>query len=143
MKRVLLILFAGLGLSVQAKDIETDAVLLQALDKTTGRTSFLTVKVGEPYVYGDLKVFVKKCVKNSPEETPENAVFMTVKGDEDEEIFQGWMFSSDPALSAMDHAVYDIWVLECRNKSTEGLMPTVTSLELDETDKIDVDSLED
>ena len=97
-----------------AEDISTDAVLLQALDKTTGRTSFLTVKVNEPYAYGDLDVYVEKCMKRPPEETPENSVFINVAEKTGEQIFKGWMFSSNPALSAMEHPVYDIWVVECK-----------------------------
>ena len=39
----------------------------------------------------------------------------------DTEIFSGWMFASSPALSALDHPVYDIWVLECKsNKLIES-----------------------
>jgi hypothetical protein len=29
-------------------------------------------------------------------------------------VFRGWMFASAPAVSAMDHPVYDIWVVDCR-----------------------------
>ncbi len=111
------ILFLMLGLMVgqaMAADFATDAVLLQALDKTTGRTSFLTVNVGEPYEYGDLLVTVERCMKRPPEETPENSVFLNVSEKEGAEIFHGWMFSSNPAISAMEHPVYDIWVVECK-----------------------------
>ena len=105
-----------------AEDTPTSSVLLQALDKTTGRTSFLTVKVGEPYRYGDLIVSVEKCMKRPPE-TPENSVYLTVTEQEGKnEIFRGWMFSSNPALSAMDHPVYDIWVIECKGQTTTPLV---------------------
>jgi hypothetical protein len=29
------------------------------------------------------------------------------------------MFASSPALSAMDHPVYDVWVLDCQNDKNE------------------------
>jgi len=143
MKKLLLSVLCGLALGAQAGDIETDAVLLQALDKTTGRTSFLMTKVGEPYVYGDLTVFVRKCLKSSPEEKPENAVFLDITDNEGKEVFHGWMFSSDPALSVMDHAVYDIWALECKNKVADPAAFVAPNVELDETEEIDLDSLED
>ena len=144
MKKFLLLLMASICLCAHAEDIEADAVLLQALDKTTGRTSFLTVKVGEPYTYADLTIFVKKCLTRPPEETPENSVFLSVSETDGAEIFQGWMFSSDPALSAMEHPVYDIWALECKN--TKAIAPgraEPSVIELDETEVVDVDTLED
>ena len=144
MKKILLLFVASLCFCAHAEDIETDAVLLQALDKTTGRTSFLTVKVGETYSYADLSVFVKKCLKRPPEETPENSVFLSVSENNGAEIFQGWMFSSDPALSAMEHPVYDIWVIECKDTKANIPQGTVaSSIELDETEVVDVDALED
>lgn len=144
MKKIWLFLM-GICVAVgcYAKDFETKAVLLQALDKTTGRTSFLTLKVGEPYTYGDLVVTVEKCMKRPPEETPENSVYLTVREKEDEEIFKGWMFSSNPALSAMDHPVYDIWVVECKdnNLATE-VIPVPVSAEVEEENESEPDTEE-
>ena len=34
-------------------------------------------------------------------------------------IFSGWMFASSPALSAMNHPVYDVWVIDCIGKDPE------------------------
>ncbi len=114
MKKLLLLGLVGLVSQVAAKDISTDTVLLQALDKTTGRTSFLTVHLNQTYEYGDLQILAERCLKHPPEETPENAVFMTITDkDEGDVVFKGWMFSSEPALSAMDHSMYDVWVVDC------------------------------
>ena len=146
MKKFLLLFCAVLLMgvhTVNAEDIETDVALLQALDKTTGRTSFLTVKVDEPYTYGDLTVLVKRCLKRPPEETPENSVFLTVTENEGDEVFHGWMFSSDPALSAMDHPVYDIWVLACKDKAVDIVSPVTPMVELDATEEVDIENLED
>ncbi|MBF0307776.1 MAG: DUF2155 domain-containing protein, partial [Alphaproteobacteria bacterium] len=58
-----------------------------------------------------------------PEETPEAAAFLDVweirPGQPATDLFRGWMFASSPALSAMEHPVYDIWVLDCRDSSRE------------------------
>jgi len=118
MKKLLFLGLLSLIFQAVAKDISTNTVLLQALDKTTGRTSFLTVHLNQPYVYGDLQIVAEKCLKHPPEETPENAVFMTIidKGD-NKEVFKGWMFSSEPALSAMDHSMYDVWVVDCIDRA--------------------------
>ena len=34
-------------------------------------------------------------------------------GEQAEPVFSGWMFASSPALSAMEHPIYDVWVLSC------------------------------
>lgn len=143
MKKFVVALLMGVGVNAIAADFPTEAVLLQALDKTTGRTSFLTVKVGEPYAYGDLIVTVEKCMKRPQEETPENSAFINVAGKEGEEVFHGWMFSSNPALSAMEHPVYDVWVIECKNKNAKPIRPIVSEVDLEEAEEINVDDLED
>ena len=32
-------------------------------------------------------------------------------------IFTGWMFADSPALNAIDHAVYDIWLDDCKQST--------------------------
>lgn len=29
-------------------------------------------------------------------------------------LFRGWMFASSPSLNAMEHPVYDVWVIDCK-----------------------------
>ena len=117
MKKVLFLslLFATF---VQAKDIASNSAVLRTMDKITGRVQKVNVMIGEPLKVGSLTVVVDKCLKKPPEETPENAAFLTIM-DEDapqRPAFRGWMFSSNPALSAMEHPVYDIWVIGCGNE---------------------------
>ncbi|MDD3668955.1 MAG: DUF2155 domain-containing protein [Alphaproteobacteria bacterium] len=118
MKKILVFLgVLGVASVLHAKDIETEKLLLRAVDKITGRVSDIHAAVGRPARFGDLVVTPHRCLKKPPEETPENAAFLHISeksGDGAENVvFNGWMFSSNPALSAMDHAVYGIWVIEC------------------------------
>ena len=108
-----MLLFAN---AAWAGDIATDTALLRGLDKTTGRTKTFSATVGKPTQFGELTVVVSKCMKRPIDEAPENSAFFNISETETgTEVFQGWMFSSNPALSAMEHPVYDIWVLECQN----------------------------
>ena len=105
-----------------AADIPTDSALLRGLDKTTGRVKTFTAKVGQAVTFGELTVVVDKCLKRPIDEAPENTAFLTVEETESgTPAFQGWMFSSNPALSAMEHPVYDIWVLECTDSSNKSM----------------------
>lgn len=41
--------------------------------------------------------------------------------EEDETLFSGWMFASSPGLSALEHPVYDVWVIRCKQPSPDSL----------------------
>ncbi len=97
---------------------ERRTAVLQALDKVTARVRELEVGVGETVRFGALAITVRTCRENPPIEAPESAAFLEIAetrpGEAVERIFSGWMFASSPALSALEHAVYDIWVLDCK-----------------------------
>lgn len=97
------------------------AVKLQGLDKSVGRTVTFEAKVGSTIQYGPLYVKIHACRKAPPIEKPESAAFLQIweipPGETKSEwVFSGWMFASSPALSAMDHPVYDVWVIECQGR---------------------------
>lgn len=107
-----------------AKNIEGSAVELRALDKVTATTQDFTVKIGDTLKYGSLSIEAVHCEKRPPEELPETFAFLKIqdvkldgKGQAEEDpetVFSGWMFQSRPALSALDHGVYDVWVIGCK-----------------------------
>ncbi|MBQ3034424.1 MAG: DUF2155 domain-containing protein [Alphaproteobacteria bacterium] len=105
--------------SVFGADIETKTMMIRGVDKVTGHVSTVKATVHEPLEFGSLMIIPEKCLTKPPEETPENAAFFRIfEKDSDgvqQTVFNGWMFSSNPALSAMEHARYDIWVLYCIN----------------------------
>lgn len=99
-------------------------VKLQALDKSTARTETLQAKVGSTIEYGSLFIKIQSCRKSEPLDPPESAAFVQIwevplKAEKSEWVFSGWMFASSPALSAMDHAVYDVWVLDCLDDASK------------------------
>lgn len=101
-----------------ATNIDTRLAVLRGLDKITGRITTLTTPVGDTVRFGSLAVIVRACRTRPPEEPPESAAFLDITDIKPNQppvdVFRGWMFASSPAVSAMDHPVYDIWVLECR-----------------------------
>jgi hypothetical protein len=92
---------------------------MQALDKITARISTLSAPVGESRKFGTLEVTVRRCAFHPPEEAPENAAYVVIRdlgydpSVEPAEVFSGWMFSSSPAISALEHPVYDITLIAC------------------------------
>lgn len=96
-------------------------VILQALDKITARVTKIEAEIGRPVRFGTLDIVVHACIKRPPEETPETSVFLEIteirENEEAVTQFIGWMFASSPALSALEHPVYDVWVLDCLDKN--------------------------
>jgi hypothetical protein len=100
---------------------ETVAVL-QGLDKITARVSKFEAPIDQPVRFGSLAITVRDCRKRPPEEPPESAAFLKIDEVRTGEntlvpVFSGWMFASSPALSPLEHPVYDVWVLDCRTDS--------------------------
>jgi hypothetical protein len=105
-----------------------DTVILETLDKISARVSRVEVPIGTTITFGSLKITPRHCDKRPPEETPESSVFIEIieeLPDEQPKLeFSGWMFASSPALSALDHPVYDVWVVDCKNASTSATETT-------------------
>lgn len=100
---------------------EYDAIMLQGLNKVTGHISKLESLVGTVMRFGNLEIIARRCWKSSPEDQPENAALLEISelkpGEPPKRIFLGWMFSSSPGLSGLEHPVYDITVLDCEEPS--------------------------
>jgi hypothetical protein len=96
--------------------------VLQALDKVTARVKRIDVNVGQSADFGTLSVKLDACRKAPPEDPPESAAFLEITDHKSngppQTVFSGWMFASSPALSAMDHPVYDISVVDCVSEAT-------------------------
>ncbi len=96
-------------------------VVLQGLDKITARISTFDAPVGEAVRFGSLEIVARRCHKTPPEEPPERAAFLEVTDIRPDspavELFTGWMFASSPAISGLEHPVYDVWVIDCKKLS--------------------------
>jgi hypothetical protein len=99
-------------------DDETMRAVLQGLDKTTARVSTVEAPVGGIARFGTLEIVARACHKKPPTEPPESAAFLEITDVRPDSpaigVFSGWMFASSPALSALEHPVYDVWVIDCR-----------------------------
>lgn len=100
------------------KTIVTKSVILQGLDKQTARVFIIEAPINKPIEFGTLKILVHHCEKAPLEDRQESIAFLTISEQKPEseakKLFSGWMFASSPALSSLDHPVYDVWVKECK-----------------------------
>lgn len=93
-------------------------VVLQGLDKVTARISTIEVPLDGTASFGTLTIRARQCVMSPADEKPEASAFLeiadTPPGQPAVAMFSGWMFASSPALSALEHPVYDVWVTACK-----------------------------
>ncbi|MBJ7486459.1 DUF2155 domain-containing protein [Brevundimonas sp.] len=99
--------------------------IVEAIDKVTAeRMRFEVVVGGRPVRFNGSLIFsARACEVTAPNESVNDAVaYMDItlqpKGTAVQaaprQIFRGWMFASTPAVSGLQHPVYDAWVVGCK-----------------------------
>ena len=109
---------AAVLLSSGAGPVWAETAVLQGLDKITARISTFEAPVNVAARFGSLEIVARRCLKTPPEEPPESAAFLEIVDVRPDSpsvpLFTGWMFASSPAVSALEHPVYDVWVVDCK-----------------------------
>ena len=120
--------WGGAALSAFAADVAFDTAILQGMDKVTGRVMNIEMPIQTSARFGGLEIIARSCLKHPPEEQPEAAAFLDIweirQGQPAISLFRGWMFASSPALSAMEHPIYDIWVVDCADSAAKTSNPS-------------------
>ncbi len=91
--------------------------MLRGLDKLTGERVDFELANGFSTYMGPLRVDMAQCRHPEDNANGEAYAYVTIidgRGEGDT-LFQGWMIASSPALMALDHARYDVWVLRCQS----------------------------
>ena len=106
--------------------IEHGIAVLQGLDKVTARIDVLEVPIDQEVRFGSLAIRARACYETPPTEPPESAAFLEIDdlgtGDSRNAAFVGWMFASTPGISALEHPVYDVWIIDCRAPKSPPLV---------------------
>jgi hypothetical protein len=111
----------------EAAMIPEPIAILQGLDKVAAKVTRIETPVGGSVKFGTLSIIVRDCEAAPPEDPPDNAAFIqiyeTSTGGEAKRLFSGWMFSSSPALSGLEHPVYDVTLLTCKAANAPAPTP--------------------
>ncbi|MGR3759725.1 DUF2155 domain-containing protein [Roseobacteraceae bacterium NS-SX3] len=100
----------------QERAAQGNAAVLRGLDKVNGRIQDAEVQVGASAELFGLMVTLSECRYPAENPTGDAYAFLTVRDPDGGEIhFEGWMIASSPALNALDHNRYDVWVLRCKS----------------------------
>ena len=91
---------------------------MKILDKVSSKTNLLKIKIGEEKKFQNLLIKSLKCKNSEFDDNPEITAYIQVKdltnqNNNEVFIFNGWTFSSSPAVNPFDHPVYDIWLTKC------------------------------
>ena len=124
--------FSSPGANAQAIEsaygtpVKDRVATLGLLNKRNNLTQDVVLKVGEAKRIGNVIVKLATCERSLPWETPpETGAFVQVFVEEREradqpltwrKVFSGWLFKNSPALSVVQHPVYDVWVKDCAMK---------------------------
>lgn len=96
---------------------ETNTIKIQALNKITAKSYEYKIKIGDSIKFERLIITPLFCWKSAPSDIPENKALLKISENqlnkEQKEIFYGWMFSSAPSISSLEHPMYDIKVVDC------------------------------
>ena len=91
---------------------------IKILDKVSSKTNLLRLKINEEKKFKNLLIKSLKCKNSKFDDNPEITAYIQVqdlanKDNNEVFIFNGWTFSSSPAINPFDHPVYDIWLTKC------------------------------
>lgn len=103
------------ALPAAAQDFaDSEAGILRWLDKLTGEVADIELLRGQEAVSGRLTIRLDACRYPADNPTSDAQAHLTIlDAGVAQPVFQGWMVASSPALSALDHPRYDVWVLRC------------------------------
>jgi hypothetical protein len=120
------VILAGLFIAspAQAERIQNPIAIFNGLDKITGITTRFEVKVKEQATFGGLRVKPFVCYTRPVTEAPKTTSFVQVEelpatGEAEasteagKRIFSGWMFAESPGLNAVEHPIFDVWLVGC------------------------------
>ncbi|MCU0825832.1 MAG: DUF2155 domain-containing protein [Tabrizicola sp.] len=110
-----LFLCLGLALPAHAQGFTaSNGASLRFLDKLTSETGDVVLGVGQAAKFGRIIVRLDECRFPTDDPSSDSEAHLTVVDEASQtELFAGWMLASSPALSALDHPRYDVWVLSC------------------------------
>jgi hypothetical protein len=102
-----------------AAPITNPVAVFSGLDKITGRIITFDVLIDETVQFGALQVTPRICNTRPPTEPAQTTTFVEVDeitlSNKIQRLFTGWMFAASPGLHAIEHPVYDVWLIDCKS----------------------------
>lgn len=108
------LIFAFSPAAAQQAITAPDGVLLRAMDKVSGEVVDFDLTPGQTKQLGRIQVTLGECRYPAGNPNGDAYAYLVIRNaGEQTPSFTGWMIASSPALDALDHPRYDVWVLRC------------------------------
>lgn len=105
------------------KPPESNIAILQGLNKVTGQSYSLNILLGTVSRFENLEIIARRCQKIQTKSGEDNAALLEIRevkvNEQPKQLFLGWMFSSSPSLSNLEHPVYDVTIISCGTGTEE------------------------
>lgn len=123
---IITFLFASPSFSAEETSDKTPGVVIQILNKTNANAEKIGLPLKREVDYSNLTIIAHRCWQAPLDQKPESKALIEVleksqnrKDDEKDSpkkkrIFLGWMFASSPSISSLEHPIYDITVINCK-----------------------------
>ena len=102
---------------VKAEDVRAalgSGAELRGLDKVSGDVTEIMLPLGGTATVGKIEMTLGECRYPEDNRAGEAFAWLSIRDPRrDSLLFEGWMVASSPALNALDHARYDVWVIRC------------------------------
>lgn len=112
------LLLSAAGSGAPAQPINNPVAEFTGLDKITGRTITFDVLIEETVQFGALQITPRVCHTRPPTEPAQTTAFVEIDeitlANKIQRLFTGWMFAASPGLHAVEHPVYDVWLVDCK-----------------------------
>lgn len=108
------------GAVAQDQVVSASGAMLRGLDKVNGQTVDVELNSGETAQVFGLDVALGDCRYPPDNPTGDAFAFLTIwEQGAQQALFDGWMIATAPALNALDHNRYDVWVIRCITPSAD------------------------
>ncbi len=115
---LLILILAPWGGFARAEDVLTaPGALIRGLDKVAGATTDLALAEGGTGRIGRLSITLGQCRYPAADPASNAYAWLSITDDfvATGPVFEGWMIAAAPALNALDHSRYDVWLIRCSN----------------------------
>ena len=110
-----------------SQKITNKTAVFSGLDKITGRIITFDVSINETVQFGALRITPRACYTRPSTETQNTTGFVEVQEIELDggvkHLFGGWMFANSPGLHGVEHPIYDVWLIDCKQTAPQIASP--------------------
>ena len=117
--KIFIIIF--IPFAVCGQTIEKKYALFKLLNKSTNKVSKKEILVNSTINWETLNIEVLYCASSPPTEIPEDYILLDIyelTATKNINIYKGWMISSSPEITSLEHPIYDLWLVGCINDKT-------------------------